>query len=163
MLCFHRDLRATISMNVWSWTWKEMIPHLSFTPFASWFSSFLSFSFSFCCDIRQYKDAFKNRGYKVPPHTPFEASLLTMVPPVSLIWWNFALSPISDEGQITVIPHKLCSIIFWLTLKLKKLLKADRLTETRGLWLKVLTQYLFHSIASRSLSRLDLNTSTSSW
>ena len=36
-------------------------------------------------------------------------------------------------------------------------------TEMRGLWLSVFTQYLFQSMARRSLSKLDLKISTSSW
>ena len=98
--------------------------------------------------------------------TPFGPSLLTMVPPASLMRLYFALWPISDEGQITVIPHKLYSVISNITLVSAgaQIVRIGNqpLTETRGLWLKVLTQYLFHSIAKRSLSRLDLNTSTSS-
>ena len=43
--------------------------------------------------------------------TPFEEGLLVKVPPVSLLKWYSVLSPISDEDQTTVIPHRLYSIL----------------------------------------------------
>ena len=70
----------------------------------------------------------------------------------------------SVQGQIAARQHKLCSVqelVNSLNFVLQ-LIMAIR-TEINGLVLSVLTQYLFHSIAKRSLSKDDLKISTSSW
>lgn len=46
-----------------------------------------------------------------------------MVPPVSLLKWYFVLSQASDEGQTTVILHKLYSILQPLSVMELKSLK----------------------------------------
>ena len=48
-----------------------------------------------------------------------------MAPLVSLLKWYFVLSPTSDEGQTTVIPHKLYSILQFLSAMVLKSLKMD--------------------------------------
>ena len=68
----------------------------------------------------------------------------------------------SVQGQIAARQHKLCSVqevVNSLNFVLQ-LIMAIR-TEINGLVLSVLTQYLFHSRPRSSVSRLEVNTSTS--
>ena len=161
MLCFHRDLRAgmigcqwcqILNLRKWQCTCPWHFLRVDSRPFSLYPCPFAA--------TRHVRFIQRSRL----KGTPYEASLLLMAPPVSLLKWYFALSSISDGGQIIVIPHKLYSVIIMVFVNARVQIAESRpLTETRGLWLRVLTQYLFHSIAKRSLSRLDLNTSTSSW
>ena len=68
--------------------------------------------------------------------------------------------PISDEGRSAETLHMHGSVRIIISLTRMKMILSH--TETRGLWLRVLIQYLFHSIAKRSLSKDDLKISTSS-
>ena len=56
-----------------------------------------------------------------------------MVPPVSLLKWYFVLWPISDEGQTTVKPHMLYSILRSFVSCDAQIIGNGPLTETRGL------------------------------
>lgn len=65
--------------------------------------------------------------------------------------------------QVRQLRDGVGAVLRWRVSQMRITMRHKIVTEMSGLWLSVLTQYLFHSMPSSSVSRLDLKISTSSW